>query len=59
MRGGTTKLEQWRLKDREEAKHRDVRRRRPLGAEAFDALYVFEAFQLLGRTEKTTEADAQ
>lgn len=58
MRGGTTKLEQWRLKDREEGKHGDERRR-PLGAKAFDALYVFEAFQHLGRTEKTTRAAAQ
>ena len=52
MRGGTTKLQQWRPKDRDEGEHGDERRRRrPLGAKAFDALHVFEAFQQLGRRQ--------
>lgn len=58
MREGTTKLQQWRLKDRAEGEHRDEGRR-PLGAKAFDALYVFEASQQLWKTEKTTRAGAQ
>ncbi|KAL7396646.1 hypothetical protein ABVT39_009261 [Epinephelus coioides] len=59
MRGGTTKLQQWSLKDREEEGEHGDERRRPLGAKAFDALYVFEAFQQSGRTEKTTRTAAQ